>query len=383
MTRFGLRFCMGCLALATVSVVHVQSANAWSHQGHILMTRLACLHIINDPAAPAGLKAFLQNHMKFDLDSCRRLATEETVGFDPQNYQTGLDNWCTMPDRIKHQDTAQRVDPFDAPEAKMHYIDLEYFGPSPVYKDDLSNKPKLADVPNDPKDFRYRLAGYAPLRIADVFNKLAAAWGPGEKPADEDAALKWAGYLAHYVEDSTQPHHATIDFKSLSYLAGHVKGVNKLLHHLDDGKDVFEYRIQHGYKIDPHGAIEYQLFENADEPRKTMREKFWKQLIQQIDILSKTPPSLEPAAKFDPFTFALESFLDSYDNLPLLGHAAQAGYANDTFDVVAFFNAHGIVRGRQMSTLDMLAIQNAKAVLAVEKIYHQAWQQAHPTAPAK
>ena len=32
-------------------------------------------------------------------------------------------------------------------------------------------------------------------------------------------AAKWAGYLAHYLEDNTQPQHATEDYKSRSYFA--------------------------------------------------------------------------------------------------------------------------------------------------------------------
>jgi hypothetical protein len=29
--------------------------------------------------------------------------------------------------------------------------------------------------------------------------------------------MKWAGFLAHYVQDNTQPHHATEDYQSRSY----------------------------------------------------------------------------------------------------------------------------------------------------------------------
>jgi len=370
--RFGLKFLPNIVVLAAFFAA-VRPAMAWSHQGHILLTRLACLRIMDDPAAPAGLKAFLQDHMKADRESCRRLALESTVGPDPQAYQAGLDNWCTMPDRVKHEAGAGLIAPFNAPEAQMHYCDLELFSSVGAYKDDLSGKPQT--LPHDPQDPRYGRAGYAPLRIADVYGKLVAAFGPGPHPADDAAALQWAGYLAHYVEDSTQPQHATVDFRSLSYLAGHNPAVHAVTHAVAGGATVVEYRVTRGMKIDPHGDLEYQLFENAAPPRQALRQQYWQMLQEQLD--APTAPATEPATAFDPFAFAQATFFDSYDCLPLVGRAAQAGHATEPFDIAAFFGARGTVRGQEMSTLEMLSRQNAKAVLAVEKIYRQAWAQAH------
>ena len=75
------------------------------------------------------------------------------------------------------------------------------------------------------KDPRYQQAGMLPFRVEECYGKLVEqiragrlSDKPGQFPRDEHAA-KWAGYLAHYVADNTQPQHATIDYKSQTYFA--------------------------------------------------------------------------------------------------------------------------------------------------------------------
>src|ERR1035437_1506385 len=146
----------------------VSQAQAWSHQGHILITRMAALRIINDPAAPEGLKEFLKANMKYDLEACHKLATQEVVGGDPKNYQVGLDGACTLPDRIQFLDEGKAgLAPYGAPEGEMHFMDMEWLGKAPAYKADFSNRPTISDVPHDVKDPRWAQAGYVPFRVEE------------------------------------------------------------------------------------------------------------------------------------------------------------------------------------------------------------------------
>src|SRR5207302_7397829 len=97
---------------------------------------------------------------------------------------------------------------------RMHFLDVEQFMADEskrTYADDLSHKPKLADFPRDVKDPRYQQAGMLPFRVEECYQNLVKCFRedrlvdtPGGFPRDEHAA-KWAGYLAHYVQDNTQP----------------------------------------------------------------------------------------------------------------------------------------------------------------------------------
>ena len=104
MRRQELRYTSGwILAALALALAAPGPAFGWAHQGHIIITRLAALRIIDDPAAPRGLRDFLSSNMESSLEECRDLALHETVGADPQDdprFSTGLDKWCTMPDVI-------------------------------------------------------------------------------------------------------------------------------------------------------------------------------------------------------------------------------------------------------------------------------------------
>ncbi len=71
-----------------------------------------------------------------------------------------------------------------------------------------------------------------PFRVVDCYQNLVAEIrgnrlndAPGQYPKDDHAA-HWAGFLAHYLEDNTQPQHATIDYKSSAYFANKRKAPN-------------------------------------------------------------------------------------------------------------------------------------------------------------
>jgi hypothetical protein len=351
---------------------------AWAHQGHILLTRLAALRIIDDPKAPAGLRDFLKANMDHTLADCQALAETEYVGPNPQDlpdFDTALDKWCTMPDRMKAPpEGLKKIEPYGMPETYMHRLDLEVFSDPPAYRDDLSGKPDVSKIPHDLKDPRWKRGGFLPWRVEEMYHRLARDFGPGDTVADPVQALHDAGYLAHYVEDSTQPHHATLDYQSQSYLAGHVAGMPAstqpitmalALLHLPAG-------------VNPHGDVEYQIFLNTDEPRGDLRKEFWKDLIADLDAHNGDDPEENRSAEnFDPFRWDLNVLSDSYDYLPLIGRGVQAGYSTGKFDPAAFFNYTGMAKGQPMTMLQLIARQNAEAVLNLEMIYRLAWDQAH------
>lgn len=345
---------------------------AWSHQGHIVCTRLAALRIINDETAPAELREFLRRNMPYDLDAVKRTVLGENVGAQARDHQTGLDGYSTLPDRIQDTDEGkQKIEPYGAPEAKMHFCDLEFFAKDPQFKPDLSSKPKREDIPRDVKDPRWLAAGFIPLRLDESYKNLVTAFGAKNKPINNTDAAKWTGYLAHYLEDCTQPHHSTIDFKSLSYLAGKVPSVRTIKTDLSNGGVSVSYRADRD--VNPHGDLEFQLFENANEPRKTWREDFWRELTARIDKISKDAPSPD---KFDGFEKSLDILFDSYTYLPAVGKAAQAAYATGKFDAEAFFTSKDTVNGEELTIIQLMAERKARAVIEVEHAIRAAWNEA-------
>jgi len=361
------------VAFALLLLAIAPTSFGWAHQGHILITRLAALEIINDPTAPQGLKDFLKTNMPHTIDQCQALAEKEMVGGRPEDkpeYDQGLDKWCTMPDQIRSLPEGQvKIEPFGVGEAQMHFLDMEAFSPQFFYKDDLSCKPDISKIPHDASDPRWKLGGFAPLRIEQEWGKLRDAIGNGTAVAHPDEALKLAGFLAHYTEDITQPHHSTVDYKSLTYLCGRLPGMPPTA----TPDNLHLLRAPRG--IDPHGDIEFQLFDNADAPRAAFRAQYWQHL--QDDLKTTVTRLPDEGQKFDPFQRALQTLSDSYDCLPLVGRATQAAYAGNTFDPAAYFGFTGEVRGRKITMVQLIALRNAIAVRDVEHAWREAWAAAH------
>jgi len=350
-----------------VILVTATYASAWSHQGHVIITRLACLRILNDPQAPQGLKDFIRAETTATMDDVQKMAVGSTLGTPGDDINHGIDGYCTLPDRIQGMPGGRDpIEPYGAPEALMHFTDLEYFTAEGQYHDDLSGRPAMSAIPHDVNDPRWKRAGFAPLRAEECYKKFVAELTKGSA-MNADTAAKWAGYLAHYTEDVHQPHHNTADHKSFSYLAGKVPGVPASAAHMDP-------RAAHVPRsINPHGDVEFQLFEDDAEPRATFRKIYWEELNRDIELLGKTPIALEKPAQFDDFHFMLTRMFDSYEYLPLIGHGALAAYQSGTFNPQAFFSTEYTIHGQKLSVIQMIALQNAKAVLAVEKVYRQAW----------
>jgi hypothetical protein len=187
--------------------------------------------------------------------------------------------------------------------------------------------------------------------------------------------------LAHYLEDAHQPLHATIDYRALSFLDGKVSTVHAVRTKLSGGGESVTYRVDRNASINPHGDVEFQLFVNTLEPRKTLREEFWKELTARVDDKAKGAGEQPVAvaalgAPYDGYTLTLQILSDSYDYLPAIGKAAEAGYASGEFNPEAFFTSTEIVKGRKLDTIQLIADRNASAVLQVEAALRHAWADA-------
>ena len=80
--------------------------------------------------------------------------------------------------------------------------------------------------------------------------------------------------------------------------------------------------------------------------------------------------------KTDLFGIALKTLAASYDYLPVIGRAAQAGYATGKFDAQAWFGYRGEFQLRPITLTQVIARRNAAAVILLEWSYRQAWKDA-------
>jgi hypothetical protein len=345
-------------------------AMAWGNKEHIQLTRLAATQLLADPATPPAMKQWLRDNTPGELtiDVERRYFLNQRIGLIPRNVD-GLPYWATMPDMNVFTDRPDsKVDPYGVHERLLHYIDLEFFIPDETkrnYRHDLSGKPKLEDVPRDMTDPRYQRAGVLPFRVEECYRKLVEslragrlADKPGQYPRDEHG-VKWAGYLAHYVEDNTQPQHATVDYKSQQYFADKRKAPNV------------------------HAEVEYMMNDDDEDDHLALREEFWTHFVAALDKAD------DPVTTDDLWAGTIEVALRSYDALPLIGlaamHAAgQGGTPDDPqgpageFSTEKFFRFTGDVRGEKMSVSEMKARQQAWAIKRVARLWRKAWDEAGP-----
>ncbi len=362
--------------LALTVVFAAAPAFGWSHQQHILMVRLTATRLLADPATPPALSAFLRANLSADdltPAALQRLAVTDVVGDDPNGVAHGLDRWVTMPDQVRRTAEGQaKLEPYGATEDSMHNLGAESFnGGDHQYHDDGSGKPDfLTAIPFDARDPRYRRGGFVPLRAQECYAKLVNAIRANDGPG----TMRWAGYLAHYFQDSTQPHHATVDTKSIAYLAGQVPGVPAAASRPANGA-IAAARLPKG--MNPHTDMEYTLFGSAAEPLATYRRVYWDQLQSALatpNPLSAVHPV--PAGADGVFRLDLMVLSDSYDALPLVGRAAAAAYRTGTFDAAAFYGHAGVVDGHETTVAKLMGDRNAAAVRQVELLYRAAWAEA-------
>jgi hypothetical protein len=342
-------------------------ASAWSNKEHIQLARIAATRLIADPATPEPMRQWLKAAVPNapDMNGERDYFLYKRIGIVARDVE-GIPFWATMPDMEALTDQS-KVEPFGVNERLLHFLDVEYFMPDEakrVYHHDLSGKPKLSDFPDDPKDWRYARAGMLPFRVRDSYQKLVEAIrtgrlndAPGKYPRDEHAA-KWAGYLAHYAADNTQPHHATIDYKSQTYFADKRNAPNV------------------------HAEMEYRMCDDDNDDHMELRKEFWPLFVKALEEVK------DPVQTDDPWRATLEVSLASYDALPLIGLAAMAAARQggtpdapagraERFSTEVFFRFKGSYGGRVTTVMEMKARQTAWAVKRIERLWLQAWNEAH------
>ncbi|HEX8341947.1 MAG TPA: hypothetical protein VF624_13655 [Tepidisphaeraceae bacterium] len=356
------------LALAVLTVLCLPAALlAWGSKEHILLTRLAMMRLVADPTTPAGLKNWVQtaDTEMGDMAAARTYFMTARIGIDTSK-QIGMPYWVTLPD-ARAGDRQTIIAPFNLPERPLHFIDLEYLSKEPdkrVYRHDLSNLPDITKASRDVKDPNYKEAGALPFAVDECYRQLVASFKAGRllpsKAGDEDHALKWAGYLAHYVEDNTQPQHATQDYQSRTYFADRRSAPNV------------------------HAEMEYKMNDDEKNDFPQLRADYWAALTKQLD------EAREPETdRNDLWLATLQIAAFSYANLPLIGEAAMSAAGQGgtpekpegkagPVDTEKFFRFEGkSVSGGRTSVLEMKARQQAIAVHRVQRLFRAAWDAAH------
>ncbi len=345
---------------------------AWSHKEHILFTRLAASRLLDDPATPPAMKTWLRQAAGDvpDLAGDEQFFIHTHIGIDPKGF-TGLSYWAYVPDLHANDRGGPKVAPFGVHERLLHFIDLELLMSGDArrgYRHDLSGKPQLSDIPRDMADPRYIQAGMLPFRIGYCYNQLVQSIRNGRLNAptvagqEEKTATYWAGFLGHYLADSTQPQHATLDYKSQSYFADKRKAPNV------------------------HAEVEYRMCDDEVNEHLALRKEYWPLLMKSLAEFA------DPVQTRDPWQASMEVSFKSYDALPLIGLAAMQaaqqggtpehpqGSASKEFDTEAFFHFRGQYMGREMSVIEMKAIQTAWAIKRIERVWRQAWEEAEANA---
>jgi hypothetical protein len=351
------------------------SVHAWGTKEHLQLTRLAAERLIADPSTPADMKAWLKDAAPglMDMEGEKNWFMNQRIGIVPRGAD-GIIFWAVMPDVTIFLEGREekKAAPFGVPERLLHYIDLELFLPGDAkreYRHDLSGKPKIGDIPHDMKDKRFEQAGMLPFRVEDCYAKLVRQIRDGrltdkngQGGSRDEHAAKWAGYLAHYLEDNTQPQHATIDYKSAAYFVEKRKAPNV------------------------HAQVEYIMADDEFDDHLALRQEYWPLLAKALDEVQ------DPVQTEDLFRATLEVSLASYDALPLIGQAAMAaakqagtpekptGPASDQFDTETFFRFRGSLRGKNTSVIEMKAYQQAWAVKRVMRLWRKAWDESHAAA---
>lgn len=341
-----------------VTLAVVLPVRAWSFKEHIQLTRLAAGRIVADPSADASLKDWLKRHVDLldSIEAERQYMLTARVGANPpEGSYSGLLWAVLVPDIEANKRGGPDVEPFGAHERLMHYIDLELLntGDRPRdFKADLSALPPLSAVPRNMKDERLRRAGYLPFALEHAYKKLVESIRAGrlDESAGPDNAVRWAGYLLHYAQDNTQPHHATVDYKSASFFGSRPDAPNV------------------------HSEVEWRPVDDAKDMFPDLRNKIWAGLERELRVAS------DPVTSDKPFDATLEVSFASYRYLPLIGRAAVAASheldGSLRIDTEKFYAFEGEVDGVTVSMVEMKSRQLAWAVLRGERLLRAAWAEA-------
>jgi hypothetical protein len=343
---------------------------AWSTKEHILLTQLAAARLLADETTPAAMKEWLREVTPGlpDEAAMREWYLHSRQGIFPRDVD-GVAYWSVVPDlEALTSRPSEVVAPYPVGERLLHYIDLEFFDPNqqgvekPDYKRDGSAKPALEQIPRDYNDPRYKQAGLLPFRIEEMQRKLTESIRagrltdkPGQFPRDDHAA-RWAGFVAHYIADNTQPHHASVDYKSRSFFP------------------------EPGRAPDVHSQMEYKLVDDEHADYLETRRQVWDLLQEQLKVVK------DEAGVEDVWVGSVRTSMRAYDALPLIGEAALAAWKKDAasgnpreqgvIDTPTFYAFTGTYNGRNASVAEVKAELQALAVIRIEQHWRKAWADA-------
>ena len=344
-----------------------QAAYAWSTKEHVMITRTAVRNLLASDSTPPDMKAWLlaaQPNLGSIEDEHSFLMTGR-MGIYPRGVD-GLAFWAVTPDLMADSAAGKerKVEPFNVPEGSLHFLDLEYFMPNEAdrtFAADLSHRPAITDIPHDMSDPRWQKAGMLPFRIEGCYSDLVSAIRsgrlvdkPGQFPRDNHAT-RLAGQLAHYAADNWMPLHATMDYQCYSWFPDAPR------------------------KPRVHFDMEFRLTDDDTADYPQLREQFWNAYLGANAI--------EPApAEKDVWTSSVRYSSIAYAFIPMIGKAARGAYLDPAgnlkgFDAEAFFAFKdrfpelGI--DNEISILDLKAIMMSKGVKWTERLWLDAWRDAH------
>ncbi len=330
------------VSMALILLLATPSASAWSRKGHVLISRSAVKLIVEDPTAPAELKAILLEGLgdpkKLELLGEFVIGLEDLIRPDH-----GLDLYSFRPDELAS--TKSPVPALNSTEDRMHFLDMELFHPDPTkrqFHPAGTNKIRAKDLPRNSRDPRYKEAGYVTFRTVECYRQLTRSLA--HVHTNEEVFL-WIGYLSHYLSDAHQPLHSTIDYR------GHNCPCNREL------------------KYDLHTAMEGDLFRDDRPEGRILRERFWE--YYQKALLSTDSVTHH---KIDPYDATVEALLSGYDYLPMLCDAGAAGLAGGEFSLDRWFTYSGEVGGKKLSVLEVKATRMAQSARTLKKLILQAWK---------
>ena len=364
---------MRSLRLLVVLAILVlsQGCFAWSPKEYATLTRLASLDLLKDPATPPAMRFWLEEALGSPWDELRLQQAYLNDRVGPLGAGlNGLAHWSVVPDLIAAGDQGRLeiVEPFGVSERVLHYLDLELFNASPagqVFAPDLSNKPAFREIPREIHDTRYADSGMLPFRAQQCYDRLVDAIAarrltdkPGVHPRDEHAA-RWAGYLAHYLADSWQPQHATIDYRLACFFRDQ--------RNLPGVQAEFELRI-------------------CDDPANdfpALRKEYWDALQS---ARKKVADEGLPFQSRDVWEMSVQALLYSYDALPLIGQAAARAYDPQAQSIRTdrFYHYQARFGVREMTVMEAKALLQAMAVRQIAHAWLIAWEDAsrrEPTSP--
>ena len=292
-----------------------------------MLTEVAAMRLVADPSTPEGLRSFLSSALARSLTLAEERDYYMYARLASEGDRAATLEWhATAPDLVGREAMSR----WGVPLKSLHFVDLELFHPKVhTYQPDLSALPALADVPHDATDSRWAKAGMVPFGVEDAVLRMTDALARG----DTGHAIEAAGELAHYAQDNTQPHHATEDFRSLSYFGGKGPDVHAAMESLGS---------EFGLSSERRGMVFDAFVAGLDGPF--------------------------PTVSTDPWIATIEVAQQSYRCLPAIGEEAVASTSDGIRDIERFYAG---------PVLTLKAHQLAWAVRRTEALWISAWNGAH------